>query len=526
MFSLAFLTGSFAYLIFLVGLLGFLTQPVISIIVSLYLFFLLVLIVLNFKKINFKNYKNSLKPIEFLSLVFLFLFTIVHLIGALGPEIFYDALWYHLTLPKLYLLRGEVYHVPGNLFYYSEMPRLIEMLYTAAISLTDEIGAKIIHYLFALATAFTIFVFGKKHFNTKVAFIASLIFFSDLSVAWQATTAYVDLGRTFFETLGFFFFLDWWESRSDYNLAKSGMSLGLALATKYHAFGSIAILAFLIFLLAKNKKLITAIKFLIPAIAVPLPWLVSSYLTTGNPVYPLFSGVLDKSHDLVFRGFLNFFLDFFRLSNLPNDWISPISPLYLVLLPLSLFSLLKFKKVQVVGLYLILAYIVWFLTPRTGGSRFIMPYLPILSLFVASFFALNINRLRLIQAVSVLAIFSVSLGHLLLRTYVNGKNVPVIFGWQSKHDFLVENLDFTNAFYDVDGYFEKNIGQEDLVYIIGGQNLYYVNFPFTHDTFGEDKKYNYILTQYKDLPKEFGDLKPVYENPKTYVKLFKLAETK
>ena len=38
------------------------------------------------------------------------------------PEIGFDALWYHLTLPKLWLLKHQ-WHFNGGLLYYSVMPR-------------------------------------------------------------------------------------------------------------------------------------------------------------------------------------------------------------------------------------------------------------------------------------------------------------------------------------------------------------------------------------------------------------------
>jgi len=522
MLNFAVLIGIYSYFVFLIGILKLLRYEIILFSSVTFAVLAVFLIIINCKKIQFRKFRFRLSPIELAIGILLLVLAIVNLIGALGPEISYDALWYHLTLPKLYLQKGQIYHISGNLLYYGAMPRLVEMLYVAPLALTNEIGAKVIHFLFGILTTLTIIFYGKRYFNLKVALIAALIFYSNLVVAWQSTTADIDLGRTFFEVLAFFFFLNWWKTRRDRELIKSGLLTGLALSTKYLAFGSIGILALLVFIFAKKQKILKPVIFILPAIFVALPWFVSSIVNTGNPIYPLFSGILSQWHNFVFRGFLNFFIDFFRLSNLPTDWVSPISPIYLILLPLTIFPLLKFPVVRVVGIYCFLAYVYWFLTPRTGGTRFILPYLPIFSLFVASIFAVNIKRLKIFQTVSLFAIIFLTFGHLAIRLYINAKNLPVILGKESKHEFLVNNLDFTNAFYDTDHYFERQIKSSDLVYIIGGQNLYYVNFPFTHESFGENVKYNYIFTQYKELPGNFGNAKLIYQNPKTYVKLYKL----
>lgn len=522
MFSTAVLIGIYAYLIFLTGLLGFLSFKVITTVTTFYLIFIILTFYKKFTLFKISASFGNLKPLEKLLLVLLLLFAGINLVGAAGPEIFYDALWYHLTLPKLYLQKAAIYHIPGNLLYYNEFPRLVEMLYTAALVLTNEIGAKIIHYLFGVMTTTAIIVLGKKFFNLKVALVAAVIFYSNLAVAWQSTTAYVDLARTFFEALAFFYFLSWWQNKTGGNLIKTGILAGLAMSTKLFAAGSIAILASLIFFYSKKDKVINLVRFALPATIISLPWFLSAYLTTGNPIYPVFSGILSPWHDFEFRGILNFFADFVRLSNFAEDWTSPISPIYLVFLPLTIIPLLKFPIVRVIGLYSLLTYIYWYLTPRTGGTRFILPYLPTFSLFVASIFYLNLEKFKVYQKIAVFVILIVAGFNLLIRTYINAKNIPVILGLQTKHDFLVQNLDFTNAFYDVDGYLGQNIGKNDKVLIVGGQNLYYVNFPFTHESFGEDIKYNYILTQYKDLPEKYGHPKLIYENPKTFIKLYKL----
>ena len=63
---------------------------------------------------------------------------------ALGPEIWYDSLVYHLALPALYSMEGAM--VPTPTMIYSGIPMHMEMLYLWALSGGGPITAKLIHW--------------------------------------------------------------------------------------------------------------------------------------------------------------------------------------------------------------------------------------------------------------------------------------------------------------------------------------------------------------------------------------------
>lgn len=439
----------------------------------------------------------------------------VNLIGALGPEIFYDALWYHLTLPKIYLSLGKIAFIPGDLYYYSAMPQLGELFFTVVMFFTNEIGAKLVHFGFGVATILVIYWSSKKFLDKKFAILASLVFYSSLGVAWLSTTANIDLIRTFFESLAFFSFLFWWKERKIKNLIKTGIFVGLAIGTKYLAIGSIGIFGLLILIFTKDKAK-SVLLFLIPAILVSLPWFVYAYIFTGNPVYPLFTHVLQNNPAFAIDIKNNIFIDFFKLSNGAADGVSPISPVYLAFLPLMIIFLRKSKVNLITGLYCLLAVLVWYFTPRTGGSRFIIPYLPAFSFLTAAVLSGYKKNWP------ILVIIFICVFNLAIRLKINSKIIPVIIDRESRNEYLLKNLDFSNTFYDTDGYFAKNIKSTDKVLFIGGQNLFYVNFPYIHYSYYRGEPVNYILTQYVNLPSKYGNLPPIYENEKTEVKFYKL----
>ena len=136
--------------------------------------------------------------------------------GALGPEIGFDALWYHLTIPKLYLENNSIFYIPGGLLYYSTIPKLTEMLYTAAIALNGEILAKLIHFCFGILTCVALFKLSRLFFSLKISLIAVVIFYSNLVVGWQSITAYVDLARTFFEIMALWAFAKFVKSKDSF----------------------------------------------------------------------------------------------------------------------------------------------------------------------------------------------------------------------------------------------------------------------------------------------------------------------
>src|SRR5260221_10510369 len=110
MFKFALITGIYSYLIFVLGLAGELTKSVVAGLTVLVIFTGLYIMrddfVTLYKRIisiRFPTQKKG-KKVLYIFISLLLLQAIVNLIGVLGPELSFDALWYHLMLPKLYLL--------------------------------------------------------------------------------------------------------------------------------------------------------------------------------------------------------------------------------------------------------------------------------------------------------------------------------------------------------------------------------------------------------------------------------------
>ena len=88
--------------------------------------------------------------------------------GALMPEIFYDALVYHLALPAVYWKHGGIVPTADNL--YSGLPLLVQMLYGAALPLGGDALARLLNWSFGVLTAGLCVSFGARHAPAGRAF--------------------------------------------------------------------------------------------------------------------------------------------------------------------------------------------------------------------------------------------------------------------------------------------------------------------------------------------------------------------
>ena len=450
----------------------------------------------------------------------------VNLIGALGPELAFDALWYHLTLPKLYLLMGAIRHIPGGLLYYSDMPKLGEMLYTLALSLQGEVLAKVFHLLFGALIAGAIYAVSRRHFSKTVALLTAMIFYANLVVAWESTTAYVDLIRTFFEFLALWSFLLWDESKKKKYFLLSALFVGAAVTTKLLALPSICIFALLIiglgvqehasvFTLLKRLALFTGVSLI-----VPLPWFIFSYLNTGNPLYPVFSPLYKTAYHISLINPVNFILDFLHVLLYSAD---PLNPLYLIVLPLTLLYVRSMSRpLKIVAIYSFLGFMAWYVLPHTGGGRFILAYIPAFSILAGAVLE-HVSKQRLVWWTVVSCALFIAVVTVLYRGVANARYLPVVVGQESKAAFLSAHLNFTYGdFYDTDSYFKTHIKQSDVVLLYGFHNLYYVNFPFIDASWvKKGDSFDYIATQHVLPPKRFNALHLVHYDAKTFVSVYK-----
>lgn len=449
----------------------------------------------------------------------LILFAGINLVGVFGPELGFDALWYHLTIPKLYLQHGSVYSIPGGLLYYSNLPRLMEILFIPLLAIGDERLVHLLNWTLGILILIILYRLARHYLNSFYSFLTLVIFYITPLVGWQSQSAYVDLGRTLLELAAFYLVIK-------QRYFSAGVTWGLAVATKSLALGTGPILGLIICLQQKSPGKL--FPFVLGGSLVVSPWLASAFLNTGYPLYPVGAGILDQTHVLFPSGYnpMTVIRELFKVFVWPAD---PINPIYLAVSPLVILKakeLVTNSKWQPIVVYFLGTALLWWLSPRTGGGRFILPYLPVWAILASYLIATSDLVVR--RSLLVIAVF-LAIFHTGYRLAANWRLWPLLSGQMDREEYICRRLDLvaTRTFVDCDGSLGKLVGRKETLLVIGVHNLYYLDRPFIHESWYRGEKVPYVLVQGElsnsSLARMFSskDLRLVWQNDRTKSKLYR-----
>ncbi len=164
-----------------------------------------------------------------------------NLVWALAPEIQFDALNYHLSVPKLYVAAQGVTDL--SYFGHASHTRLIEMLFLWPLALGDATTPKLLVFALSLLVVAEVYALGRRVFGRRVGLWAAALFYTTPLVGWLATTAYNDLPALLFTLAALLAVLHWLDTRAPGWLWASGWLAGGAVGTKATAFYVIPALA-------------------------------------------------------------------------------------------------------------------------------------------------------------------------------------------------------------------------------------------------------------------------------------------
>ncbi|MCB8968468.1 MAG: glycosyltransferase family 39 protein [Ardenticatenaceae bacterium] len=332
---------------------------------------------------------------------YLFLVTLLALSLALLPPTSWDALFYHLTGPKLYLAAGQIR--PGIDIPHLNFPSLLEMLFMLAMALRGDVAAKLLHFFFAPLLAGLVYVLGKRHFHLRDGWTAVLFLFAAPMTLTLAGWAYNDLALAFYQVAAIAALLQWREQRTTPWLILSGALCGLAMGLKYTSFITPLFLAGVVAWEYRRQWRDGIRPFLTLFCATTLvaaPWYVKNLVFTGNPTYPfVFNGrYWDDFRAAAYAGTgTGIGLDLLALLRLPHDLMLGLrdasadvatGPLFLMFLPLLLvYSLTRWHKrapaaMRPLLIFVLLQYLFWMLGVISSAglwqSRLLLPAFVIL----------------------------------------------------------------------------------------------------------------------------------------------------
>lgn len=252
------------------------------------------------------------RPIQGAAWLLLGLFLLTAFIAALAPEVEYDALWYHLFLPRQYLAAGRLIALPTE--FVSLYPQTAELLYALGLAWDGPVAAKLIHFVFGLLTVGATYRLARRFLPPTFALVAGLIFLSAPTAHWELGTAHIELATALFATLAVTDLIAWWDDGKDRRIYRAALLLGLALSTKHLALLFLLLSTAIVFggslrhgvlpawprrsragraaspvALDPRRWLLPAVAFTALALLIAAPWYVRSWLETRNPVFPLFT---------------------------------------------------------------------------------------------------------------------------------------------------------------------------------------------------------------------------------------------
>jgi len=412
----------------------------------------------------------------------------------------------------------------------------IDLLYLVGLIFKSDIAPKFVHLCFGWGTGYLICQYLTRRYNHHWGLLGMLLFVSTPIVIWLSTSAYVDLGMTFFTTASVLSFIAWRDSGYNRTLwfLLSAFSMGIAVGSKYNALIALLIMnLFLMFSFVRDRKqqggaLAYGVFFFVIAFLAASPWYVRNAVLTGNPFYPLF-GELFQTLGTAAAGQTNTpgqfgaaeSINFFHMRNAlygESFWETLLIPLRMffqgednsyryfqgVLNPILivftpfLFVRSRLHRDHVLFGFFSVFFIVlaFFLTRKQ--VRYLLPTLPFLTILAVAgvrYLAgmLKENRIyslrfrygtivRKALYITVAVLLSLNIFYLKNRVILTNPT-PYIFGIESREAFLRRHLLHYSAVEFINGHLEENTS---LFLMFLGRRGYYLERAYINEpSFGK-----------------------------------------
>ena len=407
---------------------------------------------------------SFLRRFEFRALDLLWIsFAVFYLLTSLVPDVFYDALVYHLAAPHAWLQAGRMTDMPDVHLW--RLPGLMQTLYLWGLAWSDDRLCKLMNVGIGFLAAGCLGRWAGDRWGKNVGFWSATLFLSSPMVGVNLWSCANDVPAGFFAFLALVLWLEAWESgRPDRSLIfLAGIFFGAGAAAKNTAL--FAGPFFLLDALRRERRTgsrETGLSFLLfgGGFVLPLlPWWIRTALWSGNPFFPQaatwLGGDAPKNIALLkgwraeAGGEENFL---FRSLSLVRESLMGVEagrfgfvgPALLMFLPLAFF-LSPNPANGTLAAYAVIAYA--FFVMVTGRLRYFIPHLPPLFALAAASFVGYVrgaaglaDRLlsRTGRALRFLAVAATALNLLWLALAFQRFNqgFPVVWGRQSTEDYL------------------------------------------------------------------------------------------
>jgi hypothetical protein len=217
-------------------------------------------------------------------------FLLTFLLALAPPVEAFDALFYHLTVPAMWLKDGglKLVNMPHYWF-----PELVEGIFVWPMALGSDRAPQFIHFTFGLLTSLLLWDWSRRLWGNRAAGWIMAFLLTMPSLLWLAAWAYTDLALSFYTLAVLYTLWKWKDTGGQSWLILAGSMAGFAMGVKYTSF--LVPLAGVFYILMwerrfSRKALSCVLRFGGLAVLVALPWYLRTWLWTGNPIYPFVFG--------------------------------------------------------------------------------------------------------------------------------------------------------------------------------------------------------------------------------------------
>lgn len=220
------------------------------------------------------------------------------LVSVVTPVWDYDALLYHMEIPRQFFREGRIFFDPET--WRSAYPFLGEMTFLVGIAFDLNSLGKLINLTYAVLFFASAYVFSLRFVGRPVALTATAILIGAPAFLLWATWAAVDYAWATYEFWSLYAVFLWLSNGKPAQsrwLLLAGMMSGAAASIKYLSLPTMIIVgAIVVWKSFENTEQPTRnavrnlLTFGLPAVAIMGAWYLKNWLWTGNPVYPLLFG--------------------------------------------------------------------------------------------------------------------------------------------------------------------------------------------------------------------------------------------
>jgi hypothetical protein len=422
---------------------------------------------------------------------------------ALAPEISFDALVYHMALPGLYRSDGGLTATPTNV--YSGFPQLMEWAYALMLFFSDEISAKLLHWVCGLGLAAAFVGLGVRSKRPLAGWVACVVFLATPMTIYNVVKAAVDVGSSFFILLSVCGLAIHLSERDANPESMSWMTLsavfcGLAMGVKYTNWPLLPVLLLSLALLGSPRGHL--IRFTLVAGCLVLPWLLRNAVLYHNPLFPFFQDLVApgwpfepawrrlradawgrdwpatlRDGPALFKALLHPWFATVK----GNSEFDHLGPLYLSGLP----ALLWLRPARTESRLLLWSalglWLFWFAT--TSMPRFLLPGLALLSVFLG-LAADHVADPRLRRGLAViLAALALDAGIYFVDTTSGTGADAYLNGKVTKAEFLgATRPAYPSSYFKAAQWINKRLPPDARLLLVNGGRGYYLERPFITST--------------------------------------------